>query len=187
MWNVRDRETQTKRGRTLTRSSRAALYVHKKHGWQALVEEYHGDAALRRKQDLDQGKPAPTQRILGESASQQDADAFCRNAKSMQLTTAAACLTAAPVLPNSARLCENLKEKIRPMDAEVEKAEALTRLRHRRLEEIQKQITPEMIHELDEALAKRASKLKPSKKKGRTGWRNEYIKQLHETRAGPAL
>ena len=105
----------------------------------------------------------------------------------MQLTTAAACLTAPSVLPDSARLREKLKEKIQPMDAEVEKAEALTRLRHRRLEEIQKQITPEMIHELDEALAKRASKLKPSKKKGRTGWRNEYIKQLHETPAGPAL
>ena len=105
----------------------------------------------------------------------------------MQLTTAAACLTAPSVLPDSARLREKLKEKIRPMDAEVEKAEALTRLRHRRLEEMQKQITPEMIYELDEALAKRASKFKPFKKKGRTGWRNEYIKQLHETRAGPAL
>ena len=156
-----------------------------KQGWKALVEEYHGDAALRRKQDLDQGQPEPTQRILGEPASQQDADAFCRNAKSMQLTTAAACLTAPPVLPDSARLREKLREKIRPI--EVEKAEALTRLRHRRLEEMQKKITPKMIQDLDEALAKRASKLKPFKKKGRTGWRNEYIKQLHETPAGPAL
>ena len=69
----------------------------------------------------------------------------------MQLTKAAACLTAPPVLPDSARLREKLREKIRPI--EVEKAEALTRLRHRRLEEMQKQVTPEMIHELDEALA----------------------------------
>ena len=61
------------------------------------------------------------------------------------------------------------------------------RLRHRRIQEMQKQATPEMIQALDQALAHRASKLKPFKKKGRTGWRNEFIKQLHATRAGPAL
>ena len=44
-----------------------------------------------------------------------------------------------------------------------------------------------MIHELDEALAKRAAKFKQFKKKGRTGWRNEFVRQLHETRAEPAL
>ena len=52
---------------------------------------------------------------------------------------------------------------------------------------MQKQVTPEMIQALDQALAQRASKLKPFKKKGRTGWRNEFIEQLHATRAGPAL
>ena len=61
------------------------------------------------------------------------------------------------------------------------------RLRHRRIQEMQKQATPEMIQALDQALAHRASKLKPFKKKGRTGWRNEFIEQLHATRAGPAL
>ena len=90
----------------------------------------------------------------------------------MQLTTAAACLTAQSVLSDSARLREKLKEKIRPMDAELEKAEALTRLRHRPLEEMEKQITPEMIQELDEALAKRANKLKPFKKEGQGGGMN---------------
>ena len=158
-----------------------------KHGWRALVEEYHGDAALRRKEDLDQGQPEPIKRTVGEPASQRDADAFCRNAKTMQLSSAASCLTAPAILPDSDRLRQKLKETIRPIDAEAEKAEALMRLRHRRLKEMQDQITPEMIHALDQALAQRASKLKPFKKKGRTGWRNEFIKQLHETRAGPAL
>ena len=105
----------------------------------------------------------------------------------MQLTSAASCLTAPAILPDSARLRETLKGKIRLIEAEAEKAEALMRLRHRRLQEMQKQVTPEMIQALDQALAQRASKLKPFKKKGRTGWRNEFIKQLHATRAGPAL
>ena len=40
-----------------------------KHGWHALVEEYHGDAALRRKEDLAKGQPEPVKRTLGEPAS----------------------------------------------------------------------------------------------------------------------
>ena len=50
----------------------------------------------------------------------------------------------------------------------MEKDKALMRLRERRLEEMQIQKTPEMVHEL-EVLATRAAKLKPFEKKGRTG------------------
>ena len=124
-------------------------------------------------------------RTVGEPPSQRDADAFCRNAKTKQLTSAASCLTAPAILPDSERLRQKLKEKIRPIDAEAEKAEALMQLRHQRLQELQEQITPEMMHALDQALARRASKLKPFKKTGRKGGRNEFIKQLHETRPGP--
>ena len=56
----------------------------KAHGWKGLVEEYLADAALRLKSDLDRGQPAPTARLLGEPPSSQDADAFCRNAITMQ-------------------------------------------------------------------------------------------------------
>ena len=155
------------------------------NGWKGLVEEYHADAALRYKQDLDRGQPQPPPRILGQPVCQQDADAFCRNAKSLQSSSAASSITAAHVLPDSERLQETLREKISPVDQD--KAAALMKLRKRRLGEMQSQITPGMIHALDEALAIRAERLRPFKKAGRTGWRNEFIRQLHATRAGPAL
>ena len=61
------------------------------------------------------------------------------------------------------------------------------KLRLERLHQMQSLVTPEMMRELDELLAKRATALKPHKKKGRTGWRFEYIRQFHATRAGPIL
>ena len=35
--------------------------------WKSLVEEYHAEAALRRKRDLDKGQPEGIQRKLGDS------------------------------------------------------------------------------------------------------------------------
>ena len=137
------------------------------NGWKGLVEEYHADAALRYKQDLDRGQPQPPPRILGQPVCQQDADAFCRNAKSLQSSSAASSITAAHVLPDSERLQETLREKISPVDQD--KAAALMKLRKRRLGEMQSQITPGMTHPLDEALATRAERLRPFKKAGRTG------------------
>ena len=51
----------------------------KQYGWKGVVEEYISDAALRLKSDLDKGPAVPVQRVLGDPASAQDADAFCRN------------------------------------------------------------------------------------------------------------
>ena len=65
--------------------------------------------------------------------------------------------------------------------------DALLQLRAERLADMQSRVTPDMIHELDEMLTKRARQLKPFKKKGRTGWRNEFLRDLHATRAGPSL
>ena len=157
----------------------------KQYGWKGVVEEYISDAALRLKSDLDKGPATPVRRTLGEPASAQDADAFCRNAKTMQCGAAAYCITGGVVLPDSARLREKLREKIKP---EVpEKTSALLEMRASRLAEMRDRVTAEMIHELDESLAKQAAVLKPFKKKGRTGWRNEFIRALHGTRAGPSL
>ena len=103
----------------------------------------------------------------------------------MQSGAAAHCIIGGVILPDSARLREKLQEKIKP--ARREKADALLQLRASRLAEMRDRITPDMLHALDEALAKRANTLKPFKKKGRTGWRNEFIRALHATRAGPAL
>ena len=50
-----------------------------KHGWHGLVEEYHADAALRRKEDLAKGQPEPIKRTLGGPASQQDLLPQCKN------------------------------------------------------------------------------------------------------------
>ena len=103
----------------------------------------------------------------------------------MQSGAAAYCITGGAILPDSKRLRETLREKIKPENAETTRE--LLQLRADRLSEMRDRVTPEMIHELDEALAKRASTLKPFKKKGRTGWRNEFIRALHATRAGPSL
>ena len=54
------------------------------------------------------------------------------------------------------------------------------------LEEMQARVTPDIIHALDEHLEKEARRLK-THKKGRTGWRNEYIRTMNDTRAGPPL
>ena len=103
----------------------------------------------------------------------------------MQSGAAAHCIIGGVILPDSARLREKLQEKIKP--ACREKADALLQLRASRLAEMRDRITPDMLHALDEALAKRANTLKPFKKKGRTGWRNEFIRAVHASRAGPAL
>ena len=50
-----------------------------KHGLHGLVEEYHADAALRRKEDLAKGQPEPIKRTLGGPASQQDLLPQCKN------------------------------------------------------------------------------------------------------------
>ena len=65
------------------------------HGWKGLVEEYHAEAALRYKADLDRGPSVPAPRVLGEPPSPQDADAFCRNAKTLQSGAAASAITGA--------------------------------------------------------------------------------------------
>ena len=65
------------------------------HGWKGLVEEYNADAALRYKADLDRGPSVPAPRVLGEPPSPQDADAFCRNAKTLQSGAAASAITGA--------------------------------------------------------------------------------------------
>ena len=88
----------------------------KQHGWKGIVEEYRADAALRHKVDLDRGQPTPAARKLGEPASPQDADAFCRNAASGQLGKAAQSIIGGVVLPDSQQLREKLREKIPPMD-----------------------------------------------------------------------
>ena len=69
------------------------VHAAQKNGWKSLVEEYHADAALRYKRDLDRGQPDRIQRIIGEPASKQDADAFCRLAASMQSGAAAGSIT----------------------------------------------------------------------------------------------
>ena len=66
-------------------------------------------------------------------------------------------------------LHEKLKEKIRPIDEDPEEENELLQLRHRRLQEMQALLTPDIIHALDEQLEKQARRLKPHKKKGRTG------------------
>ena len=62
----------------------------KVHGWKGPAEEYIADAALRRKADLDRGQQTPVPRVLGEPASPQDADAFCRNAITNQSRSSSA-------------------------------------------------------------------------------------------------
>ena len=166
---------------------KARVFTAEKYGWGGLVEEYHADAALRQKRDLDKGQPEHVPRTLGEPVSPQEADAFCRLAATMQCGAAAARITAAPVLPDSERLRQRLREKLHPVEDMPEKAERLMKLRLERLHQMQSLVTPQMLHELDELLAKRATTLKPHKKKGRTGWRFEYIRQFHATRAGPIL
>ena len=103
----------------------------------------------------------------------------------MQCGAAAYCITGGVILPHSERLREKLREKIKPEVPET--TTALLELRASRFSEMCDRVTPEMINEFDEALAKRATILKPFKKKGRTGWRNEFIRALHATRAGPSL
>ena len=159
----------------------------KVHGWKAQVDQYLADAALRRKADLDRGQKMPVPRVLGEPASPQDADAFCRNAITNQPGAAAHALIGGVILPDSVRLREKLAEKIKPIEGQEAKVEALLELRASCLREMASRVTPEMIHALDEQLTKRAATLKPYKKKGRTGLRNEFIRDLHATRAGPAL
>ena len=159
----------------------------REHGWKGPVEEYLADAALRRKADLDRGQRAPVARVLGQPASPQDADAFCRNALTMQSGAAAHSLIGGVILPDTARLREKLAEKILPIDGQSAKVDALLQLRAERLADMQSRVTPDMIHELDEMLTKRARQLKPFKKKGRTGWRNKFLRDLHATRAGPSL
>ena len=159
----------------------------KDHGWKGPVDEYLADAALRRKADLDRGQQLPVPRVLGEPASPQDADAFCRNAITNQSGAAAHAIIGGVILPDTARLRERLAKKIIPIDGQSAKVEALLELRARRLAEMQARVTPEMIHALEEQLTKRANTLRPHKKKGRTGWRNEFIREMHATRAGPAL
>ena len=78
----------------------------REHGWKGPVEEYLADAALRRKADLDRGQRAPVARVLGQPASPQDADAFCRNALTMQSGAAAHSLIGGVILPDTARLRE---------------------------------------------------------------------------------
>ena len=104
----------------------------------------------------------------------------------MQSGAAARAITGAALLPDTPLLREKLKEKIRPIDDPEEENELL-QLRHRRLQEMQALLTPDIIKALDEQLEKEARRLKPHKKKGRTGWRNEYIRTMHESRAGPSL
>ena len=111
-----------------------------------------------------------------EIPSPQDADAFCRLASTMQSGAAAASITAAPLLPDTERLRQRLKEKILPIERKLGKAEKLMKLRLERLKEMQSKITLEVIHELDEMLAKRAATLKLHEKKGRIGWRFDYIR-----------
>ena len=90
-------------------------------------------------------------------------------------------------MPDTARLREKLAEKIIPIDGQSAKTAALLQLRADRLREMESRVTPEMIHALEEQLTKRAANIKPYKKQGRTGWRGEFIRELHATRAGPAL
>jgi len=157
------------------------------HGWKGLVEEYNADAALRYKADLDRGPSVPAPRVLGEPPSPQDADAFCRNARTMQSGAAASAITGAVLLPDTPRLRETLRTNIRPADDHPEIEAELLQLRLSRLREMQDRLTPDIINALDNSLAKQAAQLKPHKKSGRTGWRNEFIRAMHETRAGPSL
>ena len=101
---------------------KARVFTAEKYGWSGLVEEYHADAALRQKRDLDKGQPEHVPRTLGEPVSPQEADAFCRLAATMQCGAAAARITAAPVLPDSERLRQRLREKLHPVEDMPEKA-----------------------------------------------------------------
>ena len=88
----------------------------KDHGWKGPVDEYLADAALRRKADLDRGQQLPVPRVLGEPASPQDADAFCRNAITNQSAAAAHAIIGGVILLETARLRERIAEKIIPID-----------------------------------------------------------------------
>ena len=118
--------------------------------------QYLADAALRLKSDLDKEQPAPTTRLLGDPPSSRDADAFCRNTITMQSGAPARAITGAALLLETPLLREKLKEKIKPIDEEPEKENALLQLRHRRLHEMQARVTPDMVHALDEQLEKHA-------------------------------
>ena len=87
----------------------------------------------------------------------------------MQSGAAARAITGAALLPDTPLLREKLKEKIRPIDEHPEEKIELLQLRHRRLQEMQARVTPNIIHALDQELEKQARRLKPDKKKGRTG------------------
>ena len=86
--------------------------------------------------------------------------------------------------PGADEFDEKLAEKIIPIDGQSAKTAALLQLRADRLREMESRVTPEMIHALEEQLTKRAANIKPYKKQGRTGWRGEFIRELHATRAG---
>ena len=83
----------------------------KVHGWKGPVEEYLADAALRQKADLDRGPCTPAPRVLGEPATPQDADAFCRNTITMQSGAPARAITGAALLPDTPLLPEKLKKE----------------------------------------------------------------------------
>ena len=91
------------------------------------------------------------------------------------------------VLPDTARLREKLAENIIPIDGQSAKIDALLQFRADRLPEMERRVTLEIIHALEEQLTKRATNIKPYKKQGRTGWRGEFIREFRATRAGPAL
>ena len=126
-------------------------------------------------------------RVVGEPASPQDLGAFCRSAITNQNAAAANAIIGGVILPDTARLRERLAENIIPIDGQSAKVEALLQLRARRLAEMQRRLTQKIIHALEEQLTKRAKILRPHKKKGRAGWRSEFIREMHATRAGPVL
>ena len=66
----------------------------------------------------------------------------------MQSRAAARAITGASLLPDAPLLREKLKERIRPIDEHSEEEIALLQLRHRRLQEMQARLTPDIIHAL---------------------------------------
>ena len=71
----------------------------------------------------------------------------------MQSGAAASAITGAVLLPDTPRLRETLRTKIRPAEDHPEMEAELLQLRLSRLREMQDRLTPDIIHALDNSLA----------------------------------
>ena len=119
----------------------------------------------------------------GNTLTTKQADRFCIVGKS-QPGKALKLLTSPPIIPDCAALRKALQTKIRPVSDRQE--EDLAKLRER-IPELQALITDKMRNEVEDALLKRAERLKAHSQPGFTGTKNEHLRTINKGPAGGKL